>query len=331
MALAAALVALAVSRYHGHAAAPPPTSAAPPATTPSGPPCPLTGQPTANGVPQRPALAVKVDNYPDARPQSGLDKADVVFEEPVEGGITRLVAVFQCSQASLVGPIRSARAVDAQILPQLSHPLFVHAGGITPVIGLLRSASLVDDDVFTHGGIVQHPAGRVAPYDTYAATADAWALQPGDTTPPAPLFTFSSEPPMGTPVTRIHIPFSQTSDVTWTWDQSSARWELAYSSSPATVAGGSQIAVANVVVQTVQVSYGPWAENEQGGLEVQSQLVGSGPALVLRNGEEITGTWQRSSVTSPTRLVAANGDVIPLAPGQTWVELVPAAIAVTGR
>jgi hypothetical protein len=136
---------------------------------------------------------------------------------------------------------------------------------------------------------------------------------------------------MGTPVTRIHIPFSQTSDVTWTWDQSSARWELAYSSSPATVAGGSQIAVANVVVQTVQVSYGPWAENEQGGLEVQSQLVGSGPALVLRNGEEITGTWQRSSVTSPTRLVAANGDVIPLAPGQTWVELVPAAIAVTGR
>src|SRR5579885_2020678 len=109
VALAAALVALAVSRYHGHAAAPPPTTAAPPATTPSGPPCPLTGQPTASGVPQRPALAVKVDNYPDARPQSGLDKADIVFEEPVEGGITRLVAVFQCSQASLVGPIRSAR------------------------------------------------------------------------------------------------------------------------------------------------------------------------------------------------------------------------------
>ena len=80
-------------------------------------------------MPQRPALAVKVDNYPTARPQSGLDQADIVFEEPVEGRITRFVAVFQCQSPSLVGPIRSARAVDAPILDQLSKPIFVHVGG----------------------------------------------------------------------------------------------------------------------------------------------------------------------------------------------------------
>ena len=85
--------------------------AAPTTTKPTAKPaatatCPLTGQPVPGGgpVPQRPALAVKVDNYPAARPQSGLDKADVIYEEPVEGGITRYAAVFQCQEATLVGP-----------------------------------------------------------------------------------------------------------------------------------------------------------------------------------------------------------------------------------
>ena len=146
---------------------------------PTGPACPSPGSRRPGGqVPQRPALAFKVDNYPAARPQSGLDNADIVFEEPVEGGITRLVAVFQCQGANLVGPIRSARAVDVPILDQLSKPLFVHAGGINPVIALVNDGNLINDDVFTHASIVQHVPGRYAPYDTYASTAAAWGLQP---------------------------------------------------------------------------------------------------------------------------------------------------------
>ncbi len=86
-------------------------------TTASGPVCPLTGLPAPGGkVPQRPALAVKIDDYPDARPQTGLNDADIVFDEPVEGGITRFAAVFQCQSPPLIGPVRSARAVDVQIL-----------------------------------------------------------------------------------------------------------------------------------------------------------------------------------------------------------------------
>ena len=78
--------------------------------------CPLSGVPApTGGVPNRPAMAVKVDNYPTARPQSGLDKADIVFEQPVEGGITRYVAVFQCNDAFLIGPVRSARSIDIGI------------------------------------------------------------------------------------------------------------------------------------------------------------------------------------------------------------------------
>jgi hypothetical protein len=312
----------------GRADTPPGTSST---TTPaSSSACPLSGVPAAGGqVPRRPALAIKVDNYPSARPQSGLDKADIVFEEPVEGGITRLVAVFQCQSANLVGPIRSARAVDASILDQLSKPLFLHVGGITPVLSLIREADVFDETLLARGSVVQNPPNRYAPDDTYVSTAAGWGLRPNDTAPPASIFTYSSTAPSGTPVTSLHIPYSQTSDVTWTWDANTGRWTLYYAGTPATVANGGQIAVPNVVVQTVRVTYGPWVEDAQGRLEVQSQLTGSGPLEVFRNGQEVTGTWQRSSLSQPTRLVASDGSMIALQPGETWVELVPSSIAVT--
>ncbi|HVC71259.1 MAG TPA: DUF3048 domain-containing protein [Acidimicrobiales bacterium] len=297
---------------------------------PTGPACPLTGQPAPGGqVPKRPALAFKVDNYPDARPQSGLTGADVIFEEPVEGGITRLVAVFQCQDAQLVGPIRSARAIDVPILDQLSKPLLVHAGGINPVIALLNSGNLINDDVFTHAGIVQHPPGRQAPYDTYASTSAAWALNPFDTTPPAPLYTYSNTVPAGTAVSSVHIRFTSTNDNLWTWSPITGEWLLSIGSLPANTAnGGGRIAATNIVVQTVHITYGPWLENSEGGLEVQAQLVGFGPLAVFRNGEEITGSWQRAALGDTTKLVASDGSTIALQPGKTWVELVPSTIPV---
>jgi hypothetical protein len=292
--------------------------------------CPLSGLPAAGGqVPERPALAVKIDNYPSARPQSGLDKADIVFEEPVEGGITRWVAVFQCQNANLVGPIRSARAVDAPILDQLSKPIFIHVGGIPPVLSLVKAANLFDEPLLARGPVVQNPPGRYPPYDTYVSTAAGWQLQPADTAPPASIFTYSSTTPAGTQVTSLHIPFSQSSNVTWTWSPASGNWLLSYSGVPATTAGEGQIAVPNVVVQTVHVTYGPWVENSEGALEVQCQLTGSGPLKVFRNALEMTGTWSRPSLEAPTHLVASNGSTIALEPGETWVELVPSAIAVT--
>jgi hypothetical protein len=284
---------------------------------------------TATQVPARPALAIKIDNYPQARPQSGLDKADVVFEEPVEGGITRLVAVFQCQSPELAGPIRSARAVDVPILDELSHPVFLHVGGISPVISMLRGGNLTDDNLFYNGSVAQHPPGRYAPYDTYVSGSAAWGLDASDKTPPAPIFTYSSVTPPGTAVTGVHIPFAGTNDVHWAWDAPSGHWLLSWGSSPAMVANGGQISATNIVIQPVRVTYGPWLENDAGGLEVQSQLVGSGPLTVLRNGIAVTGTWQRASSSSLTNLVSSAGAPIALAPGTTWVELVPSAVTVT--
>lgn len=294
--------------------------------------CPLTGAPppTGSGVPRRPALAVKVDNYPAARPQSGLDRADIVFEEPVEGGITRYVVVFQCHQAALVGPIRSARNIDVGILGQFEHPLLVHVGGIQPVLANIDASPLVNVDLGQHPSVVQHVAGRVAPYDTYASTSALWGLDAGDSSPPTAIFSYSTSPPGGAPAKTVAIPFSGSSDVVWRYDPSLGSYLRNYGSTPDTLSDGHQNAATNVIVQLVHVTYGPWLENSEGGLEVQANLYHSatGRAEVFRNGIEVTGTWSRDGLSQPTQFTAANGSPISLEPGPTWVELVPDTVDV---
>jgi hypothetical protein len=283
-------------------------------------------------VPPRPALAVKVDNYPDARPQSGLDKADVVFEEPVEGGITRYAAVFQCQEAASVGPVRSARNIDIGILGQLGSPLLVHVGGINPVLANIEASPLVNVDLGANGDIETHPAGREAPYDTYSSTAQMWGTHPTLTTPPQPLFTYANTTPTGTPVSSVTIDFSGTSDVTWKYDAAISAFQRFYNgTTPDMLADGVQDTAANVVVQYVAISYGPWLENSEGGLEVQADLYpnASGNAVVYRGGVAIAGTWSRAALGSPTQFHNAAGATIPLQPGQTWVELVPNTIMAT--
>jgi Protein of unknown function (DUF3048) N-terminal domain/Protein of unknown function (DUF3048) C-terminal domain len=292
------------------------------------PTCPLTGAavPGGGAVPQRPALAVKVDNYPDARPQSGLDKADIIFEEPVEGFITRYVAVFQCQDAGLVGPVRSARNIDIGILGQLGTPIEAHVGGINPVLANIDASPIVNLDLGANGDIETHPAGRVAPYDTYSTTALMWGTHPTMQTPPQALFTYSDTTPTGTPVSTMNIDFSGTSDVTWKYDPTISAFQRYYNgSTPDMLADGTQNTAANVVVQYVQISMGPWLENSEGGLEVQADLYpnASGKSVVYRGGVAIPGTWQRSTLGSPTQFLNSAGQVIPLQPGQTWVELVP--------
>jgi hypothetical protein len=295
--------------------------------------CPLSGEPPpSGGVPNRPAMAVKVDNYPAARPQSGLDKADIVFEQPVEGGITRYVAVFQCNDAPLIGPVRSARNIDIGILGQLGQPLLVHVGGIDPVLRNIVASPIVNVDLGQNSHLVIHGTGRVAPYATYTSTALVYGTHPDMTTPPRPLFTYSDTAPTGKAVSTVNIDYSSTSNVTWRYSPSIHAFQRFYNgTTPDRLANGTQNTAANVVVQYVQISYGPWVENSQGGLEVQADLYpdASGDAVVYRDGVAVPGTWRRSTLGSPTQFLDASGNRIPLRPGQTWVEIVPSTIQAT--
>ena len=291
--------------------------------------CPLTGAPPlSGGAPARPALAVKVDNYPTARPQSGLDKADIVFEEPVEGGVTRYVAVFQCQDSSMVGPIRSARYPDVGIVDLLNHPIFIHVGGIDPIQQMIKNADDDDYDLYYQGSIIQHPPGRVAPFDTYISTAAAWGANRSDTSVPSPLFSYSGAAPTGRPVASVHIPFSGTSNETWNWSPTAKAWMLSYSGVASITNSGVPESADNVVIMHVVTTTGPWLENNVGGYEVEVNPSGTGQLQVLRNGEMVSGTWQRNGLSSPLQLLTASGATLDLQPGNTWVEMVPDSINV---
>jgi hypothetical protein len=325
-------------------------------TTTTAPPrpvalCPLTGTPAPGGtVPARPALAMKVDNVQYgpvtnppgyARPQSGLQDADVIYEEQVEGSITRYAAVFQCRQAPLVGNIRSAREIDISLLSPLQSPLLVHVGGIVPVLNDIARSPLVNVDLGNYQNLQINPPNRVPPYDDFTTTQRIWSLFPHRRTPPRPIFTFSATPHGGRPVTQVHLDWSITSNVYWRWSKPTGTWLRYYDNSdgsgapliqPDLLQNGVQNQVQNVVVQIVHIYFLPWFENFQGGREAVAKIVGnSGRAYVFRNGKMIAGYWSRGSLTSPTVFETAQHKVIPLAPGRTWVEVYPdiAPVALT--
>jgi hypothetical protein len=301
--------------------------------------CPLTHTPAPGGkVPHRTALAVKVENLPQARPQYGLDMADIVFEEPVEGGITRFIAVYQCYAAARIEPVRSARFVDADILQPLGKILFAYSGAITPVVDEIDSPSSFLQDVGADkaGSAYTVDYTRVAPHNLETSTSALYhaakALGYSITSVPPPYFAYGRLPKGGKPVTAVHIDFPL--DVTsWAWDAQTGRWLRSYSDTGPAVQGDNVvISAANVVILHVVEYPTPYVEDVNGAHENQLVLTGSGPAWVFRDGMEFTGTWHRPALGSPAVFKEADGTTITLTPGNTWEELVPLAsgVAVSG-
>lgn len=319
---------------------PPPTTAAPTTTAPkrvAGPPvCPLTDEPAPGGhVPPRPALAVKVENLPAARPQYGLSAADVVYEEPVEGGITRFIVIYQCHDASRVEPIRSGRLIDPEIVDQYgAHPLFSYAGAISWAVTAIDQSSLVDLSAEqAPGRVYPRDPGRYAPHNLMSSTSALYSyaasLHGPQTKPPASPLVFGPLGKGAAPAASVHISYLY-SNFTWTWQPSTKTWTRAYSDTgPATLGEGGVISAANIVVMKVVMYPSPYVEDATGAHENLLTLTGSGPAQVFRNGTVTTGTWKRATLSANTSYVDSSGHPIPLSPGQTWIELVPTTVPVS--
>lgn len=289
---------------------------------------PLTGLDSGTALP-RPALAVKVENSAAARPQTGLGDADLVWEEVVEGGITRYVAVYHSMIPTEIGPIRSVRPMDAAIAAPL-RGLFAFSGGQPEFVEAVAEAGtqVVSDD----GGAAGYYRldSRPAPHDLYVDPMTLLAqADPRHTAAPAAQFEISgagNKPTAvraGTPATSLALVLSGVSHPSWTWRASDGRWARAEDATPAVEADGTLLQAANVVVLRTE-TVGTGTTDPAGNPVPETVLSGSGDALVASGGHTLAVTWVKNAVDQRLVLRGPDGNPVRLAPGNTWIELVPA-------
>jgi hypothetical protein len=298
----------------------------------TGPNCPLTDSPApgVKVIPNRPALLVKIGNEPDgARPQSGLNEADIVFDTPAEGFIMRYVAVFQCQSAASIGPTRSARWVDwNMVAPQFGHPILAFAGGINPnVLGLAAEPWLIGANLLEGAQNAGHRiTSRLAPDNLYTSTSAILSLFPSAHAQPKPIFDFEKKLPTGSkPAASVAINFSYGTDVVWKWSASKQQWIHTYSGvTDIDAATAKPVTTTNVVIEIVHYQIGPYCESgcPGGSGDIESNLIGTGSGYVVRNGRSFAVTWHHASTAAMTTFTDASGNEVALAPGRTWVELV---------
>lgn len=289
---------------------------------------PLTGEPIEVGGLDAPSLAAKVDNHPAARPQVGLDRADIVFEELVEGGLTRYVAVWHSDVPAEIGPIRSIRPMDPDIVSPLGG-IVAYSGGQQRFVDMMRATEVYNA---IHGqsdtnDVMYRGRNAPAPHNVIVRAPELVARH-ADLAAPRQQFAFahslasSSAVRDGAAATSVSMVFGSLASPSWAWDAPSGTWLRSMTGgAPDTAASGARLSAVNIVVLRVPVEV------------IQdiptTRLVGSGEAWVLAGGKAIAATWSKSDRSAPVRLVDANGVAVRLAPGNTWVELVPNAGSVT--
>lgn len=278
------------------------------------------GQGTTTAAPASgSAVAVKIDNVDAARPTTGLGSADAIYVEPVEAGLTRIVAVFT-HPSDIVGPVRSARQTDLDLLAQYGRPTFAYSGSVPQLQGPIQAASLVNASQAAVPGAYFRGTTQAAPHNLYLHPA---ALPAG--TGPADVVLLSGPAPVGgTPTTDQRVGYPNAS-YEFRWSASSKRWLVWMDGTPYTCTDSGQLGAATVVVQHVTTHPEAFPEDSSGAVAPVAQTIGTGAATVLRDGQTFAATWSRPTASAPTRYaVAGSGAPLPLAAGQTWVLLVAA-------
>jgi Protein of unknown function (DUF3048) N-terminal domain/Protein of unknown function (DUF3048) C-terminal domain len=290
---------------------------------------PLTGVLDPTGTSQtRPALTVKIDNTTNGLPQFGVDQADVVYEEIVESGITRLALMFQSHAPDKIGPVRSVRNTDQAIVWPVGG-IFAYSGGAPVSVRSISQAPVNRVDENAAGDAMFRDPSRRRPFNLYGV-ADKLYAKGGKPVPPPPIFSYRATGAAiaGTPATAFNVGFMKGYDVDWAWDAITGSYKRAQFHQPAITGTGAQIAPQNVIVQFVNYVGGS-GRGGAGAEGSEAEMIGTGPAWVFTGGQLVKGTWQRAAKEAPTRFVDASGADIGLAPGQTFVELLQSGYAVS--
>ncbi|MPZ66144.1 MAG: DUF3048 domain-containing protein [Pseudonocardiaceae bacterium] len=290
--------------------------APPPRSAPQPPPVsPFTGLPTDLAAP---VLVAKIDNARQGRPQTGLTAADLVYVEPVEGGVSRLAAVFQSRIPPVVGPVRSVRRTDVQLLANFGRPALAFSGTAPPLQLLLDGSPAVELPPPARPGAYSRSGSRSAPHNLYV---NARRLS-GAGAPPVDIgFRFGPVPEGGRPVGATSVRYNSTR-IGVEWAPVQRRWVFAVDGSPLTAAEGGRPGAATVVLQRVPVEP-TGIRDAAGAVSPFALTVGGGEAVVLRDGKAFDARWVRPAPPAPTTFTRPDGTPMPFAPGQVWVVLVP--------
>ena len=271
-----------------------------------------------------PILVVKIDDTPPAHPQAGLEDADVVYIEQVEGGLTRLAAVFSSKIPAVVGPVRSARISDIEILQQYGRVAFAYSGAQSKLLPVIAGANLENLGA-------QHQSREIYAEDPLRSSPTAMMLQATKlmekvTTAKLPIaisksvgWNFGDSPDTGTAIASVKVSWP-ASAYEAIWSASQERWLLSQRAVADLSASGKQLGPTTFVIQLVSITPSEY-HDKVGGVTPFSATVGTGSGYVLRNGVSIAANWRRLSADEGTTWTDKSGEAIKFAPGQIWIAL----------
>ncbi len=285
-------------------------------------------------------IAIKVSNSPEARPQSGLGSADLVFEHLAEGGITRFTTVFYASDPEVVGSVRSGRLIDLEV-PAMYHALFGYSGSSAGVKDLIRHSDLFPDYIAAPDFGVGAPyfyrvpqAGKAFEHTLF--TSPSLLRQLADERginerPEFPMYMAFADaaPASGEAETYVEVNYSSACTAQWTYDTALGVWDRGIGGRPHVDAlTGDQITADNVVLVFANHVHANFWEQMIGAqsawiLSTEIQLWGQGPALVFRDGQMYSGIWKRETRDAMLTFYYGDETPLPLKPGNTWFQVVP--------
>jgi len=299
------------------------TTSTTPGTVPDVLRMPLTGEPVddPDDIPDRPALVVKISNAPlSVVPQAGLNSADIVFEEVINDGATRLAAVYHSQDVDPVGPVRSGRNQDINLLLSLQRPLFAWSGGNPAVTRAIRDSDLVDLSALSSRGYYRR-SGRSDANTLFSSSEALWAQTTDETGRPISVFPYlrEDEELSGDPATRIEIVMDDL-DVVWEYDDETDGYFRSQEGQEHTTETSDDVEplwTKNVVVMLADYGRSPADGNPD------AQVLGSNPVYVFTGGLVQVGEWLRFLPEDPFEFFDNFDDLnpLPLQPGSTWMQI----------
>lgn len=271
-----------------------------------------------------PLLVVKIDDTPAAHPQAGLEDADVVYIEQVEGGLTRLAAVFSSKIPSVIGPVRSARISDIEILEQYGRVAFAYSGAQSKLLPVIAAANLENlgaqrqsKEIYSNDPLRTPPTAMMLQAQTLMSKVAEQKLSIAISKSMGWKFSDSIE--TGTAISSVKVAWPTNSYLA-TWSKEENRWLLSHNGSADLASSGIHLGPTTFVIQLVSITPSEYRD-KVGGVTPYSATVGSGRGYILRDGKYIPAFWNRPTGSEGTTWTSADGKEIPFAAGQVWIAL----------